>query len=73
MCLLMRASTSNAPKLVANDVDQLVGLNRMVLLLVGMVTHVLAIDGHRRSRRFGRRRLPLVVGATGKGDKRKRG
>ena len=40
---------------------------------VTVVTHVLAIDGHRRSGRFGRGRMPLVIGATGKRDKRKRG
>ena len=38
-----------------------------------MVVHVLAIDRHRGSGSFGRGRLPLVVGATGKRDKRKRG
>ncbi len=38
-----------------------------------VVIHVLAIDRHRGSRSFGRGRLFLGIGATGKGEKRKRG
>jgi hypothetical protein len=56
MRLLMQASASNGSKLV----------------FVLVVTHVLAIDGHRRGRSFGCGRMPLVLGATDKRDKRKR-
>jgi hypothetical protein len=52
---------------------QQMGLRRRVLVrfFMTMVTHVLAIDGHRRGRSFGRGRMPFVVSATRKSDKRK--
>lgn len=39
-------------------------------MLVCAVTHVFAVDGHRRGRRFGRGRMPLIVGTTDEGAKR---
>jgi hypothetical protein len=44
-----------------------------VRFFVTVVVHVLAIDGHRRSGRFGRGTMPFVVGAADKRDERKRG
>jgi hypothetical protein len=38
-----------------------------------MVTHVLAVDGHRRRGRFGGGAMPIIVGAADHGDERERG
>jgi hypothetical protein len=56
----------------AFNASQLVVVVVILLILVLVVTHVLAVDRHRGGRSIGRGRLPLVVGTTGKRNKRKR-
>ena len=71
MRLLVKASASNIPRFVASNIDQLAGLNlRALILMVGMMTHILTINGHRRGGRFGTGTMSFVIGATGERDKR---